>query len=146
MIFLEIPDIILSLPNAKQLEDGDFDLDELVKRLTKALTDESQWIEIQNLTGDSAVLVIECLDRVSEIGPHSWTLSSHHALGHVVRYLSNRFGCPNTLQSILRDRKTLPWMPIPPSFLLDRSNNDNTSQRASYIRRMRRSLPRDTVR
>jgi hypothetical protein len=31
---LEIPDVILSLPNAKQLEDGDFDLEELAKRLT----------------------------------------------------------------------------------------------------------------
>jgi hypothetical protein len=62
---LEIPDIILSLPNAKQLEDGDFDLRELVKRLTEALIDEPRWNEIQHLTGDSAVLVIECLDRVS---------------------------------------------------------------------------------
>jgi hypothetical protein len=37
---LEIPDIILSLPNAKQFEDGDFCLGELGKRLTGVLIDE----------------------------------------------------------------------------------------------------------
>ena len=65
-------DIVLSLPNVKQLEVGDFDLDELVKRLTGALADESQRSAILKMTGDSAVLVIECLDRVSEIGSLSW--------------------------------------------------------------------------
>ena len=65
-------DIILSLPNAKQLEDGYFNLDELVKRLTEALADESQQSKILQMTGDNAVLVIECLNRVSEIGSHSW--------------------------------------------------------------------------
>ena len=64
-------DIVLSLPNAKQLEVGDFDLDELVKRLTEALADESQRSVILKMTGDNAVLVIECLDRVSEIGSRS---------------------------------------------------------------------------
>jgi hypothetical protein len=88
---------MLSLPNAKQLEDGDFDLDELFKRLTKALIDESQWAEIQHLTGDNAILMIECLDKVSKIGSRSWTLSFHHTLGHVVRFFSNRFRYSNTL-------------------------------------------------
>lgn len=60
-------DLILSLPNAKQLAAGDFDLDELVEVLTEALVDESQWNEILCLTGDSAVLVIECLDKASEL-------------------------------------------------------------------------------
>jgi hypothetical protein len=39
---LEIPDVMLSLPNVKQLEGGDLDLGELVKRLTEALIDEPQ--------------------------------------------------------------------------------------------------------
>ncbi|KAF9647925.1 kinase-like protein [Thelephora ganbajun] len=56
--------IVLSLPNAKQLEAGDFDLDELSKKLTEALVDESQRNEILRLTGDIAVLVTECLDKV----------------------------------------------------------------------------------
>jgi hypothetical protein len=36
---------MLSLPNAKQLEDGDLDSDEFLKRLTKAFIDESHWNE-----------------------------------------------------------------------------------------------------
>ena len=72
-------DIILSLPNAKQLEDGYFNLDELVKRLTEALADESQQSKILQMTGDNAVLVIECLNRVSEIGSHSWCKSLSHS-------------------------------------------------------------------
>ena len=67
-----MPDIIFSLPNSKQLEVGDFDLDQLVKRLTEVLADESRRSEIQKMTGDNAVLVIECLDRVSEIRSLSW--------------------------------------------------------------------------
>jgi len=58
---------LLSLPSAKQLEAGGVDLDELYKGLTQALVDESQRHEIRELTEDTAVLVIECLDRVSEI-------------------------------------------------------------------------------
>ena len=65
MILLETLGFLLSLPNAKQLEAGNFDLDELLKKLTEALIDESQRNEIQQLTGDSAVLIIECLDEVS---------------------------------------------------------------------------------
>ena len=64
-------DLILSLPNAKQLEAGDFDLDDLVEVLTEALVDESQWNEILYLTGDSAVRVIECLDKASELALRS---------------------------------------------------------------------------
>lgn len=60
-------DIILSLPNAKQLEAGCFDLDELVKRLSEVLVDKSRWSEILHLTGDGATPVIECLDKVNEI-------------------------------------------------------------------------------
>lgn len=65
MILLETSGVLLSLPNAQQLEAGNFDLDELVKKLTEALIDESQRNEIQQLTGDSAALIIECLDKVS---------------------------------------------------------------------------------
>ena len=59
---------MLSLPNLKQLEAGEFNMDELVKKSTEALADESQRSEILQLTGDTAVLVIECLDKVSEAG------------------------------------------------------------------------------
>ena len=72
MILWETLDIVLSLPNAKQLETGDFDLDELIKRLTDAFADESQRNEVLQLTRGSAVLIIECLDKVSEIKPHLW--------------------------------------------------------------------------
>ena len=61
-------DLVLSLPNLKQLETGEFDLDELVKKLTEGLADDSQRNEILQLTGDVAVLVIECIDKVSQIG------------------------------------------------------------------------------
>lgn len=52
----------------EQLETGNFDLDELVDKLTGALTDEPQRNEILSLTGDTAALVMECLDKVSEFG------------------------------------------------------------------------------
>ena len=71
MTLLESLDTVLSLPSLNQLKAGDFNLDGLVRRLTEALVDESQRNEILKLTGDSAVLVIECLDRVSERS-HSW--------------------------------------------------------------------------
>jgi len=61
-------DVLLSLPNAKQLETGRFNLDELVKILTEALDEDYRRNKILQLTGDTAVLVIECLDKVSEIG------------------------------------------------------------------------------
>jgi hypothetical protein len=48
------------------------------------------------------------------------------------------------LQTVLRDFKTPPRVPMPPSLLLDRSNNDNTPQRSLYIRNVRPGLPRDT--
>ena len=60
-------DVVLSLPNPKQLEAGEFDPDELVKTLTEVLAEDSQRNEILQLTGEVAVLVIECLDKVSEI-------------------------------------------------------------------------------
>ena len=62
---------MLSLPNPKQLEAGEFDVDELVKKLVGALAEDSQRHEIVQLAGDPAVLVIECLDKVSEISSHS---------------------------------------------------------------------------
>ena len=42
-------------------------MDELTKRLTGALADKSQRNELLQVTGDSAVLILECLDKVSEI-------------------------------------------------------------------------------
>ena len=63
--------LLPSLPSTKQLDAGDFNLDELVKRLSEALVNDSQWNEILQLTGDSAVLVMECLDKVSEFGSRS---------------------------------------------------------------------------
>lgn len=71
MTLLE-PDALLSLPSTKQLEAGDFNLDELVGILTKALVDESQRNDLLDLTGDNAALVVECLDKVSEIRSRSW--------------------------------------------------------------------------
>ena len=59
---------MLSLSNLRQLETGEFDLDELVKKLTEALADDSQRNEILQLTGDTAVLAVECIDKVSRIG------------------------------------------------------------------------------
>lgn len=79
--------IVFSLPNAKQVEDGDFNLDELVKRLTEALIDEFQRNEILQLTGGNAVLVIECLDKVSKIGSRPQLRSLYHTLGHLIRHL-----------------------------------------------------------
>ena len=62
-----MPDLVLSLPTEKQLEAGEFDLDELVKKFMEALADDSQRNEILELPGDTAVVVIECLDKVSKI-------------------------------------------------------------------------------
>ena len=66
MAFVATSDVVLSLPNQRQLEAGEFNLDELVKELTELLAEDSQRNEILELTGDTAVLVIECLDKVSE--------------------------------------------------------------------------------
>ena len=63
---------MLSLPSTEQLEAGDFNLDELIRRVTEALADEPQRNEILELTGDSAVLVIECLDKVCEFRSRCW--------------------------------------------------------------------------
>jgi len=71
MLSLSTSGTVLSLPNAKQLEAGDFNLNELSKILARALVDESQRNEIMHLTGDIAVLVIECLDKVGEITSRS---------------------------------------------------------------------------
>ena len=65
---LETFEVLLSLPNAEQLKDESFDLDQLVERLTGVLLDESQRNEILSLTGDNAILVIDCLDKVSGPG------------------------------------------------------------------------------
>ena len=67
MTFVVTSDVVLSLPIPKQLETGEFNLDELVKELTELLAEDSRRNEILQLSGDTAVLVIECLDKVSEI-------------------------------------------------------------------------------
>ena len=46
-------------------------MDELIEKLMGLLTEGSQRNEILQLTGDTAVLVIECLDQVSKIGSGS---------------------------------------------------------------------------
>ena len=61
-------DIVLSLPSLEQLEAGDFNLEDLIGNLTGALAEDSQRDEILSLTGETAVLVIECLDQVSDSG------------------------------------------------------------------------------
>ena len=59
-------DLALSLPTPKQLETGEFNLDELVAKFTDALAEDSRRNEILQLAGDIAVSVIECLDKVGE--------------------------------------------------------------------------------
>jgi len=130
MLSLSTSGTVLSLPNAKQLEAGDFNLDELSTILTEALVDDSQRNEIMHLTGDIAVLVLECLDKVGETTSRSWIPGSYHAPGHVVQELSGQFGYSNTLECVLRVLEALSWMSTPPSLLLDRSKNDNAPQRA----------------
>ena len=49
-----------------QLETEDVDIDKLFEKLTQALVDDTVRSEIRELKGDTAVLVIECLDKVSE--------------------------------------------------------------------------------
>ena len=111
---------MLSLLNVKQLEGGDLDLGELVKRLTEALIDEPQRNGILQLTGDSAVLGIECLDKVSEIISRSWTPSAEFLSrsGHLVRYLP-----PERIQVswhvVFFAISRLSWVSIHPSLLLD---------------------------
>ncbi|KAF9789236.1 kinase-like domain-containing protein [Thelephora terrestris] len=56
--------LVLSFPSVELLEAGDFDLENLVENLMGALDDDSQRNEILSLTGDVAVLVIECLDKI----------------------------------------------------------------------------------
>ena len=106
MTFVATSDVVLSLPSPKQLEAGEFDLDELVRKLTEALTDDSQRNEILRLTGDVAVLVIECLDKVSEIESRSWMPGLYHALGYLVRRLQGHSRCSSTLKSVLHDLET----------------------------------------
>ncbi|KAF9789247.1 kinase-like domain-containing protein [Thelephora terrestris] len=60
---------LLSLPSVELLEAGDFDLEKLIEDLTGALDDDSQRNEILSLTGDVAVLVIECLDKIISSSP-----------------------------------------------------------------------------
>ena len=72
MTFVVISDVVLSLPNLRQLEEGEFNLDELVEKLMRLLAEDSKRNEILQLTGDTAVLVIECLDKVSGIGSGSF--------------------------------------------------------------------------
>lgn len=60
-----------SLPNLEELGDGKSGLGELIRISTEVLIDESVRKEILQLTGYDAVLVIECLDKVSMSGLHS---------------------------------------------------------------------------
>ena len=110
-------DIVISLPNLKQLETGEFDLDELVKTLTEALADDSQRNETLQLTGDTAVLIIECLDKVSQIGSGLWTASPDHPLGHLVRPVQSHSGRSTMFKSVLHIFKTISKLSISPSFL-----------------------------
>ena len=68
MTVVATSDVVLSLPSPKQLEDGEFNLDELVEKLMGLLAKDSKRNEILQFTGDTAVLVIECLDKVSGVG------------------------------------------------------------------------------
>jgi len=68
----ETLELLLSLPSVTQLEAGEVEIDKVFERLTQALGDDTQRREIRELKGDTAVLVIECLDEVSEIGSCSW--------------------------------------------------------------------------
>ena len=72
MTLVPASDVVLSLPSPKQLEDGEFNLDKLVEKLMGLLAEDSKRNEILRLTGDTAVLVIECLDKVGEIGSGSF--------------------------------------------------------------------------
>ena len=94
---METSDAVLSLPIPKQLEAGEFNLDGLVKELTELLAEDSQRNEILELTGDTAVLVIECLDKVSETEPGAWMPSPYRSLGHIVRCLQGHSGYSSTL-------------------------------------------------
>lgn len=85
MLSLTSPGVVLSLPTVKQLEAGDFDLDELSKKLGDALANESQRDEILQLTGNIAALIIECLDKVSELASHSSALSPYRSIDHVLQ-------------------------------------------------------------
>ena len=72
LTLLETLDLLLSLPSVKQFQAGDVDMDKLFETLTQALVDDTKRHEIRELKGDTAVLVIECLDEVSEIRSCSW--------------------------------------------------------------------------
>ncbi|KAF9645573.1 kinase-like protein [Thelephora ganbajun] len=100
MILPETSDTVLSLPSVEQLGAGDFDLGELVKKLTEALADELQRNEILQLTGDTAVLVIECLDNVissetfrsnSDIQTRSRVFSTISRLSRGCQYLPRSY-------------------------------------------------------
>ena len=124
MVLPKIQDIMLSIPNAKQLEDGNFDLDEPVERFTAALADESRRSEILKMTGDNAALVTECLDRVSGIG----SLSRCNVLVTPEVISSDTFR-PNpdvqTRSMVFSTISRLPRMSIPPLLLLNRSKEDH---------------------
>lgn len=69
---LEMLDALLSdFPNAEQLEARDFDLNKLIETLERMVTDDDERNKILQLTGDSAALVIECLDKASVGEPPS---------------------------------------------------------------------------
>ena len=142
--FVATSDVVLSLPNPKQLEAGEFDLDELVKKLMEALAEDSQRNEILRLTGDVAVSVIECLDKVSEIESRSWMLSLYHVLGHLFRHLQDHPRYSSTLKSVLHDLETLSQLSTSPSLLLDQPGSGSAPKHSVYLGNVCRSLYRDT--
>lgn len=83
VILIQTLDIVLSLPSVDQLQDGDFNLDDLVNNLTEALDDGPYRKEILSFTGDTAALVIECLDKVSESMSDSHAPSPYHAVDYL---------------------------------------------------------------
>ncbi|KAF9647776.1 kinase-like protein [Thelephora ganbajun] len=96
----KVSDTMSSLPSVERLKAGDFDLDELVKKLTEALADELQRNEILQLRGDNAVLVIECLDNIissesfrsnSDIQTRSRVFSTISRLSRGCQYLPRSY-------------------------------------------------------
>lgn len=133
--------MLLSLPSVERLLAGNFNLEDLVNKLTEALDDEYHRNEILSLTEDSAVLVIECLDKVSESGSGSCMPSPYYAVDHLFSALQSQ-GYPHTFKGFLNNFEALPLVPISPLFVLDRRKDSGTSRRGPYIWDMRPGVPR----
>ena len=111
-------------------------MEKLVDDLTGALADESHRNEILSVGGDHAVLVIECLDKVSGSESSSYSPSLYRTIDHLFQPFSSQ-KYPNTFKSVLHNLEALPFLSIPPPVLLDRSKHDNVAQSALHIRHMR---------